>query len=69
MLYQPIIKNSSKFLNSEKYKIHFLNNTELWLKSYEEVKKYIDINNMRPSVKDKNKETKAATANQTKATG
>ena len=56
---QNIYNMWTQFITSEKYKIHFMNNTELWLKSYEEVKKYIDINNKTPSQHDKNKEIKS----------
>ena len=56
---QNIYDMWTQFITSDKYKIHFMNNTEMWLISFEEVKKYIDINNKRPSNIDKNKEIKS----------
>ena len=56
---QNIYDMWTQFITSEKYKMHFTSNTELWLMSFEEVKKYIDINNKRPSESDKNKEIKS----------
>ena len=40
------------FVNSEKYKIYFFSNEEIWKCNLEEVKKYIDLNNNKPSEKD-----------------
>ena len=47
------------FINSEKYKIYFISNTEEWKSKLEQVKQYIDKNKTRPSQYDKNKEYKA----------
>jgi DNA repair protein RadD len=43
----------TQFITSEKYKMHFISDIETWLITFEEVKKYIDINNKRPSDNDK----------------
>ena len=55
---QDIYNMWTQFITSEKYKMHFISNTELWLISFEKVKTYIDINNKRPSQTDNNKEIK-----------
>jgi superfamily II DNA or RNA helicase len=55
---QYIYDTWSQFVTSEKYKIHFISNTELWLMKLDEVKKYIDTNNKCPSQYDNNTEIK-----------
>jgi superfamily II DNA or RNA helicase len=42
------------FINSEKYKKYFEDNKTQWIKTLNEIKKYIDENNKRPSCFDKN---------------
>jgi antitoxin component HigA of HigAB toxin-antitoxin module len=48
----------TKFINEPKYKQYFISNNEEWYQKFEEVKKYIDINNKRPSNKNKDKNIK-----------
>ena len=63
-LKEQIIKNPeiynkwTEFITSEKYKIYFMSNEEVWNDKLREVKKYIDENNKRPSGKDKTNEIK-----------
>jgi hypothetical protein len=47
-----------EFINDEKYIKYFLDNKTDWRYKLEEIKKYIDKNNKRPSCKDINKEVK-----------
>jgi superfamily II DNA or RNA helicase len=48
-----------KFINDPKYKKYFvIDNKQEWKNTLNEVKKYIDMNNKRPSVTDKNKDIK-----------
>jgi len=42
-----------EFINDEKYKRYFISNEEVWYTKLEEVKKYIDNTNQRPSTTDK----------------
>ena len=56
MVNEEIIKEYDKFISDEKYKKHFLSYQEEWLNNLEEVKKYIDLNNKRPSPIDKKEE-------------
>ena len=44
-----------EFINNEKYKKYFISNEDEWFKNFEEVKKYIDENNERPTSCNKNK--------------
>jgi len=44
----------TEFINDDKYKIYFQSNEEIWINNLEDVKKYIDENNKRPSTHDKN---------------
>lgn len=48
----------SEFINSVKYFKYFLSNEEEWINNLNQVKKYIDTNNKRPSEDNKNQETK-----------
>jgi hypothetical protein len=48
----------TNFINNEKYKEYFLDNKNIWLKKIDEVKKYIDIYNKRPSQNDKDSKIK-----------
>ena len=51
---EPLIKIKwEEFINDIKYQKYFLDNNTSWLNKLEEVKKYIDINNKRPSAVDK----------------
>jgi hypothetical protein len=47
-----------KFINDIKYKEYFISNEEIWKYKLEEVKKYIDDNNKRPSSHDKDNNIK-----------
>ncbi len=53
-----IMKNSeiynkwTEFITSEKYKKYFLSNEDEWLNNFNNIKKYIDENNKRPSSED-----------------
>jgi superfamily II DNA or RNA helicase len=48
------IKNTwETFINDNKYKKYFLSNDEIWYEKFELVKKYMNINNKRPSEVDK----------------
>jgi superfamily II DNA or RNA helicase len=42
----------TNFINDEKYKVYFTSNEEVWFNNFEDLKKYIDENNKRPSKKD-----------------
>ena len=53
---QEIYDKWTEFINNNKYKTHFMSNEEEWYNNLEQVKKYIDDNNKKPSDKDKNKE-------------
>jgi len=48
-----------KFMNDNKYKDYFLDNNNIWLNSLENVKKYINTHNKRPSCMCKDKEIKS----------
>jgi len=48
----------TKFINDEKYKEFFEDNSTLWINKLNDIKKYIDENNKRPSSKDKNNKIK-----------
>ena len=50
---EEIYNKWCEFITSEKYKKYFQSNEEIWNDNFIEVKKYIDINNKRPSMKDK----------------
>jgi len=39
----------TNFINDEKYKLYLQTNEEIWINKLEEIKKYIDKNNKRPS--------------------
>jgi len=43
----------SEFINDDKYKQYFIDNNTIWLNNLEDVKKYIDENNKKPSCTDK----------------
>jgi superfamily II DNA or RNA helicase len=50
-----IIYNTwSNFINDDKYKEYFLDNNTVWLDTLEKAKIYINENNKRPSLEDKN---------------
>ena len=48
----------TNFINDEKYKEYFIDNKDKWINNLEEVKKYIDKNNKRPSSEDLNNKIK-----------
>ena len=47
-----------QFINSENYKKYFISNEEEWMNNLNEVKKYIDSNDNKPSRNDKNEQIK-----------
>ncbi len=53
-----IYKLWTDFINSDKYKQYYLSNEECWKVKLNEVEKYIDINNKRPSKRDKDEQIK-----------
>ena len=50
-----ILKLWEEFINDNKYKKYFEDNNTIWINKLNEVKKYIDVNNKRPSENDKDK--------------
>ncbi len=55
---KEIYKIWTDFINSDKYKTYFISNEDNWKLKLDEIKKYIDINNKRPSSEDKDKNIK-----------
>jgi superfamily II DNA or RNA helicase len=61
---EQIMKNQTiyckwdKFINSNKYKDFFITNDQKWYEKLEKIKNYMDSNNKRPSVTDKDKNIK-----------
>jgi len=55
---EEIYNQWTEFINDDKYKIYFISNEDVWINTLNQVKKYIDDNNKRPSSEDKNKEIK-----------
>jgi antitoxin component HigA of HigAB toxin-antitoxin module len=55
---EEIYDQWTDFINDIQYKAYFESNEESWVKQLEQVKKYIDENNKRPSESDKNKDIK-----------
>jgi superfamily II DNA or RNA helicase len=55
---QEIYDKWTNFIDDNKYKKYFISNDEDWNIKLERVKRYIDINNKRPSGYNKNKEIK-----------
>ena len=56
----PEIYNKwTDFINDDKYKIYFQSNEDYWKERLQQVIKYIDINNKRPSPHDKNANTRS----------
>ena len=53
---QDIYNKWNEFINSEKYKKYFMSDKEVWHNIFNEVKKYIDANDKRPSCSDNNKD-------------
>ena len=51
---EEIYKKWDNFINDEKYKIHFVDPTEIWKNNLDKVKEYIDQNNKKPLRIDKN---------------
>jgi hypothetical protein len=58
MKYDIIRKKWEEFINFTKYKKYFMSNEEVWEYKLEEVKKYIDDNNKRPSIYDRDNNIK-----------
>ncbi len=58
MINDIIREKWENFINDIKYNKYFLSNEEEWLNKLEEVKKYIDENNKRPSAIDKDNNIK-----------
>jgi len=56
---EPNIKKLwENFVNDDKYKVYLLDNETIWYNILEQVKKYINDNNKRPSCSDKNSDVK-----------
>ena len=53
---ENIYNKWSEFINDKKYQIYFEDNDTIWINTLEKVKKYIDVNNKRPSLHNKNKD-------------
>jgi hypothetical protein len=51
---EEIHNDYTNFLNDEKYKKYFYSSNEIWVDKLNQVKKYIDENNKRPSSTDEN---------------
>ena len=49
---QEIYEKWKEFITSERYKIYFISNEEVWNNNLDDIKKYIDENNRRPSSKN-----------------
>jgi hypothetical protein len=58
MLNEKIYNSWTLFINDPKYEKYFLSNEDAWNKLLEEVKKYMDENNKRPSLIDKDDKIK-----------
>ena len=58
MVHEHIRKKWETFINSDKYKKYFLSNEQIWEIKFNNVKKYFEENNKKPSNCDKNKEIK-----------
>ena len=56
---QYIYNKWTEFISDSKYKNYFLSNEDIWYDYLNKVKQYIDINNIKPSQYDKNKEIKS----------
>ena len=61
MLNKEIYDKWTSFINDPKYEQYLLSNEDAWNKLLEEVKKYMDENNKRPSSKDKDDKIKKLT--------
>jgi superfamily II DNA/RNA helicase len=46
------------FISDEKYRQYFMSNDDIWIKTFNKVKKFIDENNRRPNSNSKNKREK-----------
>jgi hypothetical protein len=55
---QEIYDEWTEFINDEKYKEYFLSNKEKWLQILEKVKNFININNKKPTINDKDNDIK-----------
>ena len=51
---EKIYDKWTEFINDDKYKEHFMSNEDEWYNNLEQVKKYINENNKKPSRYDKN---------------
>jgi hypothetical protein len=58
MSINKIYNEWTDFINDDYYKQYFISNEESWNEFLNQVKKYIDDNNKRPSSKDKNENIK-----------
>jgi superfamily II DNA or RNA helicase len=58
MANKDIYDRWTEFINSDKYKVYFLDNDQVWNNKLQQVKKYIDENNKRPPESNKNNEIK-----------
>ena len=58
MVNEYVRKKWETFINSDKYKKYFLSNEQIWEIKFNNLKKYFEENNKRPSNYDKNKEIK-----------
>ena len=58
MANELIYNKWTKFINEEKYKEYFLSNEDVWINRLDDVKKYIDENDQRPSQYDKEEKIK-----------
>jgi len=55
---QEIYDKWTEFINDDKYKEYFLSNKEKWLQILEKVKNFININNKKPTINDKDNNIK-----------
>ena len=51
---EEIYNKWTEFITDNKYKIYYESNEDYWIKTLNQVKKYIDENNKKPSSTDKN---------------
>jgi superfamily II DNA or RNA helicase len=58
MINKEIRKQWKDFINDPKYKIYFTSNEDIWKLILNDVKKYIDLNNKKPTKHDKDNQIK-----------
>ena len=56
---EMIYNQWTEFIISDNYRKYFITDEEVWIMMFNKVKQYIDKNNKKPSIDDKNKETKS----------